>query len=329
MKFLTASKLLVLPFLASINTVQAVEKNAGASKANNSSSSSSVEKNLRDHRALYQQKLNDLEKIIKKKARTLELSADTQKLLDCYNSVEPKWVEDLVYESVTYTVKKKDYDEAILHFGEEDLCPEGSKEISLRDHVYCETPYGGLMVRNEKKCIQDDDACPEDYSTLLYSLAVALEIENEEGYDPGFYFFFAAYYTQETCLLQQCFPKSTRERTFTFSDPADTPLSPYTCPEIGGTCEVDCEDDENYVCVSGLCYANKDFDEDLFLSLFDSDSTAEADSKPSRTFDLHHFKHGDADGKRKLKATKAPKGSKAPKAGKGKCTCKVPRIQQD
>ena len=36
--------------------------------------------------------------------------------------------------------------------------------------------------------------------------------------------------------MQQCFPKSTRERTFTFSDPADTPLSPYTCPEIGG-CE--------------------------------------------------------------------------------------------
>ncbi|GFH53399.1 predicted protein [Chaetoceros tenuissimus] len=325
MKLLTASKLLVLPFLASINAVQAVvEEKDMASKANNSSSS--IQKNLRDHRALYQQKLNDLENIIKKKARTLELSAETQKLLECYDSVEPKWVEDLAYDSVTYTVRKKDYDEAILHFGEEDLCPGGSKEISLRDHVYCETPYGGLMVRNEKKCIQDDDACPEDYSTL-----VALEIENEEGYDPGFYFFFVAYYTQETCLLQQCFPKSTRERTFTITDPDDVPISPYTCPEIGGTCEVDCEDDENFVCVSGLCYSNKDFDEDLFLSLTGSDDTAEADGKPSRTFDLHHLKHGDVvDGKRKLKATKAPKGSKAPKkAGKGKCICKVPRIQQD
>ena len=80
MKFLTASKLLVLPFLASVNAVQAVEEDAAA-KVKGSF--------LKDHRALHQQKLNEF------KPRKLQgYSEETQKLLNCYEPSRSKTLSE-------------------------------------------------------------------------------------------------------------------------------------------------------------------------------------------------------------------------------------------
>ncbi|GFH50304.1 predicted protein [Chaetoceros tenuissimus] len=99
------------------------------------------------------------------------------------------------------------------------------------------------------------------------------------------------------------------------------------CAELDGRCKTDCEDDENFVCVPGLCSYDRNWD------------------KPTKSPKMRQLKEDDvevvdfeitADGgvERKLKATKAPsekeaKTTKAPpkgtKAPKSSCACRVPR----
>ena len=165
MKFITASKLLVLPFLASINAVQAVEKDA-ASKIVNSSSIQKKGSFLK-HRGLHQQKLNDLKTVVKEKARSLELSEETQQLLDCFDNLE--YPEP---ESVTVSYKKKDYAQVTYEY-DQPSCGEGYKE-SVYSYAECnfETP----KQEDYKACIPDADTCPDDIETIFRAIAVALEL---------------------------------------------------------------------------------------------------------------------------------------------------------
>ena len=315
MKFITASKLLVLPFLASINAVQAVEKDA-ASKVVNSSSIQKKGSFLK-HRELHQQKLNEF----KKKARNLEFSEETEQLLSC---LQKGYYPE--HESLTISVKKKDYDQVTLNYVG---CQENYKAVKQEVVDCSEVPF---IVTGEL-CIPDIDACPNDYAALLMAIADALKSEGEdEGYEQ--FSMEADLYSKDKCAYPQCFAKPNKEFTFTSSanpnpeDEEDDPPSPYSCPEIGGTCEVDCDDDDAFICLPGLCYNNKDYDADYNPQEFD---VPEEKNAAPEAGNLRTFKTGFGN-KRQLKAgkgTKAPKGSKAPKVGKaGKCTCKVPRAGQ-
>ena len=99
------------------------------------------------------------------------------------------------------------------------------------------------------------------------------------------------------------------------------------CAELNGRCKVDCEDDENFVCVPGLCSYDRNWD------------------KPTKSPKMRQLKEDEevvdfditAEGgvERKLKAIKAPsekgtkttKAPKATKAPKSSCACRVPRAR--
>ncbi|GFH53411.1 predicted protein [Chaetoceros tenuissimus] len=304
MKFITASKLLVLPFLASINAVQAVEKDT-ASKVNSASSIQKKSPFLKDHRVLHQQKLNEF----KKKARNLEgYSEETQKLLNCF-------LDAYFYEtgSINFTFNKKDYLQETWTSNEE--CPENYKNAK-QEYVYCgeaETLGAGIEF-TEEICIPD--SCPNDYTGLVMAVADALKLEGDDELIDLFSFL-AHLYSTDKCVYPQCFATASEKFTFTTGFycggiyEKEFPPLPYSCPEIGGTCEVDCQNDDKYICIPELCYANKDYDADYVPPVEELDAVADA-------ADVAHLGFG----KRKLKATKSPKGSKAPKA---KCTCKAPR----
>ncbi|GFH56403.1 hypothetical protein CTEN210_12879 [Chaetoceros tenuissimus] len=104
------------------------------------------------------------------------------------------------------------------------------------------------------------------------------------------------------------------------------------CAELDGRCKVDCEDDENFVCVPGLCSYDRYWDKPT------------KSPKTTKSPEMRKLKKEEvdvvdievtADGhtERKLKATKAPseketkttKPPKATKAPKSSCACRVPR----
>ena len=336
MKLSTTSRLLVLLFLASINAIQAVENDA-ASKVN--SSSSLLQKKdsfLKDYRALQEQKLNDFKAAIKEKKRSRDLITDeAMQLLSCF---------DLTYSpqdySITYSVNKNDYDILSYTYGE-NVCNEGFKTATDDDFVSCNEITGGILVKNGKRCIPDEEFCPDDYDSLLRAVADAIGVE--------IFSILAEYYSKDTCLLPQCFAEPFKEVTVNWQSFEEYPASPYTCPEIGGSCEVDCEDDDYFFCIPGLCFANKDYDADYYPSLnyYSDPAAAEATTKSlTNTSYLRPFKN--AGGGRQLKASKSSKGSKAVKSskgskaskssktgnsendtGNGECTCKVPRARNN
>lgn len=297
MKFLTASKLLVLPFLASMNAVQAVEKDDASSVVQKKFSF------LKDHRALQEQKFNKLKTVINEKARTRELSADTQKLLECVLASNiPEQVE-----YPTWSFKMKGPDPYTLI---QAPCEEGFKTYT-QSYVFCEDDtahLGGLLVK-QNFCLKDDDACPGSPLAMITAIIDAFdELENEEGFDSEVdYSALKDEYSNDKCTYPQCMQKALFEYTYN-TETAD-PLWPYSCDNMGGTCEVDCEDNSDYACVPGLCYSNKDYDPSSVMK----DVGNAADFHPA----VGHEN-------RQLKATKSPKGTKTPKAGKGKCTCKIP-----
>ena len=160
----------------------------------------------------------------------------------------------------------------------------------------------------------------------MTAIADALKSEGDEyGYE--YFSMEATYFSKDKCAYPQCFAKPNKEFTFTYGyyeeNEEDPPSSPYTCPAIGGSCEVDCEDDYDFICIPGLCYGNKDYDADYYPEEYDGPD--EKNAAPEAGHRRSFFKTGG--NKRHLKATKAPKapkgGGKAPKAGK--CTCKAPR----
>ena len=247
-------------------------------------------------RALHQQKLNEF----KKKARNLQdYSEETQQLLNCfYNTDNPG------QSSTTITVNKKDYDQRIYSYDEG--CKEGDKAIKV-EYVICnEVP----TIYTDRTCIPDIDTCPNDYAALVIAIDDALK---SEGEDNTIFSWYAELLSIDTCAYPQCFAKPNKEFMSTIGYYEEHPPFSYSCPAIGGSCEVDCEDDNAFICIPGLCYGNKDYDEDYIPIGPD-----EKDVVPT-----HHKTSGN---KRQLKATKAPKGTKAPKPTKaGKCTCKAPR----
>ena len=311
MKFITASKLLVLPFLASINAVQAVEKDA-ASKVN----SSSIQKkgSFLKHRELHQQKLNEF----KKKARNLEdYSEETQQLLSCYYngySQEP--------ESETISVKKKDYLQITFNFVE---CQENYKAVKA-EYVDCSWEVPTILTG--ELCIPDIDTCPNDFVALMTGIADALKSEgDDEGYE--YFSMEADFYSKDKCAYPQCFAKPNKEFTFTIGYfEEDSIPFPYSCPEIGGSCEVDCDDDDEFICIPELCYNNKDYDADYYEYNGPDEKDMAPEAGHLRTGHLRSFFKTSGNKRHLKKATKSSKGSKAPKAAKaGKCTCKAPRSE--
>ena len=98
------------------------------------------------------------------------------------------------------------------------------------------------------------------------------------------------------------------------------------CAELDGICKVNCEDDEDFICVPGLCSYDRNWDlptkspkmrvgmedeEEIDEGVVEMEITAEG------TFRRHLGE---------LKRTKAPKATKTPKSI---CECRVPRRRRE
>ncbi|GFH61650.1 zinc metalloprotease [Chaetoceros tenuissimus] len=97
------------------------------------------------------------------------------------------------------------------------------------------------------------------------------------------------------------------------------------CAELDGRCKVNCEDDENFVCVSGLCSYDRNWDKPT-----KSPKMRELEQLEVEVVDIEIAADGSTE--RKLKATKDPsekatKAAKATKAPKSSCACRVPRAR--
>lgn len=90
------------------------------------------------------------------------------------------------------------------------------------------------------------------------------------------------------------------------------------CAELDGRCKLDCEDDEDFVCVPGLCSYDRNWD-----MTTKSPKMRELKEEEVDVVDIEIAADGSVE--RKLKATKAPKTSKAPKSS---CACKVPKTKR-
>ena len=97
--------------------------------------------------------------------------------------------------------------------------------------------------------------------------------------------------------------------------PSDVPSENDICAALDGRCKLDCKDDEDFVCVPGLCSYDRYWD------------------RPTKSPKMHALMEEDAEVvdmeitaagniERKLKTTKAPKTTKATKSS---CACRVPR----
>ncbi|GFH47782.1 hypothetical protein CTEN210_04257 [Chaetoceros tenuissimus] len=87
------------------------------------------------------------------------------------------------------------------------------------------------------------------------------------------------------------------------------------CVELDGRCKTDCEDDEDFVCVPGLCSYDKKWDKPT-----KSPKMRQLMNRDVEMVDMEITATGNTE--RKLKSMKAPKASKAPKSS---CACRVPR----
>lgn len=101
------------------------------------------------------------------------------------------------------------------------------------------------------------------------------------------------------------------------------------CAELDGRCKVDCEDDEDFVCVPGLCSYDRNWDKPTKSpKATKSPEMRELKEEEVDVVDIEITADGHTE--RKLKATKAPsekttKFPKATKAPKSSCACRVPR----
>ncbi|GFH55044.1 zinc metalloprotease [Chaetoceros tenuissimus] len=84
------------------------------------------------------------------------------------------------------------------------------------------------------------------------------------------------------------------------------------CAELDGRCKLDCEDDEDFVCVPGLCSYDRNWDKPT-----KSPKMRELKEEEVDVVDIEIAADGSVE--RKLKATKAPKSS---------CACRVPKTKR-
>ncbi|GFH47394.1 predicted protein [Chaetoceros tenuissimus] len=101
------------------------------------------------------------------------------------------------------------------------------------------------------------------------------------------------------------------------------------CADLNGRCKVDCEDDEDFVCVPGLCSYDRYWDKPTKSPKM----RALMMEEEAEVVDIEITSDGNT--ARKMKATnalsekgKGSKASKAPKttkAPKSSCACRVPR----
>ncbi|GFH44567.1 predicted protein [Chaetoceros tenuissimus] len=86
------------------------------------------------------------------------------------------------------------------------------------------------------------------------------------------------------------------------------------CVKLDGRCKVDCEDDEDFVCVPGLCSYDRNWDKPTKFP-----KMRELKEKEVDIVDIEISADGNTE--RKLKAPKTPK------APKSSCACRVPRVR--